>query len=118
MKKLFLCLAMGLLLVSNCFAQADKSIWPQWLVGDWVVNNEERKIWIFNAYGALKIPETFTSKSGEKSYATKDYVVIEKVLAITNHLGTETYDMIVSKDNQVLILRKWGSSESYILRKK
>jgi len=84
--------------------------YPEWLIGSWVADNNEKNIWTFNA-------------DGSGPYEDTSYVVIEKVLAITGNLesakyfSTETHDMIVSKDNQVLILRQWGG-RSRLLRKK
>ncbi|MCL1955998.1 MAG: hypothetical protein FWF63_01625 [Fibromonadales bacterium] len=84
--------------------------YPEWLIGSWVCDDNDKEIWTFNANGAY-------AYSGNQSYRRNGtYVVIERVLAITAG-DTSTYDMFVSKDNRVLILRRWNGS-SLLLRKK
>jgi len=78
--------------------------YPEWLIGSWVT--ERNDIWTFDDDGTYNHGGT-----------NGTYVVIEKVLAIANSYSSTSYDMIVSKDNRVLILRAWNGG-SKVLRKK
>ena len=114
MKKMFLCLAIGLVFTSNCFGQSDPNIYPQWLIGTWV-DDANNSSCTFKADGTHS-GCSYGFVAGDPGDGT--YVVIRDVIAFTYPRLKKTYsfNMFVSNDRKVAILV--SNNSSHVIRKK